>query len=307
MAMDDFLAGIPLFGGLFDNSSGEAMNYMNKILKEYEGLNLPDVSWKDYNPEMYSSDYSPEAYQATLNKEDPRLLQQQRDYLARLSGLSESGMTEGDKAGYDMARQMASSEAKSQRDALARQAMASGTYGGGQDFMSRQMANQSGADRAQTAALAQAQDAARQKALYAQAYGNQLGNVRNQDFATESSNKDIINRFNQMNTQGRNAAAMNRQDINNQNVGLRNQAQGTNLQGRINQNQAQYNNQRGRAGDMSGIWDKYGSYYSNLAAKRAGSREAGGKAIGQIIGGIYGGPAGSQIGGAAGSQVGDLF
>ena len=293
--------------GLFDNNDEQAQSYLRKILRQYEGIEAPDVDWRDYTPEGYSFDYSPEAMQGQLLQEDPRLLQQQRDYLSRLSGLSETGLSEADAASFEMARMGAGAEAKSQRDALARQAMASGTYGSGQDFASRQMANQAAADRAQQAGLQQAAETARQRALYAQAYGDQLGSVRGQDMGTESANKGIINMFNQMNTQNRNQAGQMRQQVGQQNVDQRNQAQLTNLQGRIGQNQQAFGNQAALAGMKSDAYDKMGSYYANLGNQKKGAMGGILGGAGTIVGGAFGGPVGAAAGGAIGKGVGGLF
>jgi hypothetical protein len=154
------------------------------------------------------------------------------------------------------------------------------------------MANQAAADRAQQAGLQQAADTARQRALYAQAYGNELGNVRGQDLGVESANKGIINMFNQMNTQNRNQAAQMRQQLGQSNVDLRNQGQLTNLQGRLGQNQQAFQNQAALAGLRSGAYDRMGSYYANLGDQRQKQRGA----LAGAIGGALGGPIGAGIG-----------
>jgi hypothetical protein len=299
MAIDDFMAGLPVIGGLFDDSSEQAKAYFDKILKEYQGLSVPDVSWQDFTPEMYSYDYSPESIQASLVQEDPLLIQAQRDYLSKLAGLSESGLSEGDQAGFQLARMGASADAKSARDALARQAMAQGTYGSNQDFMSRQMANQAAAERAQRASLEQAQEAARQRTLYTQAYGQGLEGARTQDLSRERLNQDVINRFNQLNTQARNEANLGRNEIANSNVAMRNAAKLTNQEQRLGQRQQGFENQLTKTGGLAGAYGNQAAMYSNLGAKRAAQRAQLGKGIGYAIGG----PAGAAIGGG----LGDLF
>jgi hypothetical protein len=305
MALEDFLSGLPIVGGLFDDSAEQEQQQLQRILSDYENLSTPDVSWENYSPEAYEYGYNPEEYKAQLLKEDPRLIQSQRDYLQQLQGLSNNGLSEADKASYELARQTASSEAQSQRDAMARSAMASGTYGGGLDFVSRQAANQAAADRTQRASLQQAADSARQRALYTQAYGGELGNQRSQDFNTEQANKNILNQFNQLNVGERNNAARARDAVSRENVANRNAAQQYNIEGRQGANQLSYQNELSRLAGVNNARGGMANAYGARGAARKQTRGAVGTALGAAAGYGFGGDLdsaklGAMFGGGAG-------
>src|SRR5690606_37366499 len=119
--------------------------------------------------------------------------------------------------------------ARGRNEALKNEMAARGMLGSGSEFMLREAANQEAAQRAQMAGLEQAAAAARQRALYQQAYGDALGGLRGQDLDVNSRNADIINQFNMANTGARNEAQQqnlaNRQAIMGANTATRNDAQ----------------------------------------------------------------------------------
>jgi hypothetical protein len=157
----------------------------------------------------------------------------------------------------------------------------------------------------------QAAEAARRRALMTQAYGSELGNQRRMDLDTESRNKDLINRFNQMNLENRNAANMfnlrNRQGVYNQNVGLRNEAVYNNQINRNAAAQQNYANQMAKAAALNNQYMNQADFFGAQAAANARKRQALGGMIGAGMGAAFGGPAGAQMGHAAGTAWGDFF
>lgn len=174
---------------------------------------IKDPVYAQYAPELYSN----ESANYELINDNPLLKSAQMAALAKMAGLADSGLSDVDQAGYEKARDLGGQMQKAGTAAAMENAAARGVGGSGLEFATREIANQEASRRAQDAALTQAADSARQRALYAQAYGNQLAGVRSQDAQTATANAGIINQFNQMNTQNRNAT-------NNANVNSRNDA-----------------------------------------------------------------------------------
>jgi hypothetical protein len=167
----------------------------------------------------------------------------------------------------------------------------------------RESANQQAAERAQDAGLAQAADSAKQRALYQTAYGNALGQQRQQDHAAASANTGIINRFNEMNTSNRN-------QTNNANANLRNNA----FQYNEGLKDKRFQNELTRADRTSGLNNRSAEIdAANAAARRAQDERERARSgallgtIGGVVGGIYGGPGGAAAGSAAGQAVGGSY
>lgn len=306
------MAGLPIIGNAFDDSDEKMMAELAKQKALIEAINLPSTDWESYVPEEYQSAgaYSPEQAKYELISEDPRLIQEQKNYLNKLKGLGEEGLSAEDKLGLEMASRSAASDAQARRGAALQSARARGVAGGGLEFALGEQANQSAADRQSLEGMQQAAQAARQRALYTQAYGGELGSQRQADFGRESMNKDIINRFNQLNSGQRNQAQMfnlqNMQNIMNQNVGGRNQAQMLNQGGKRDMAQQNYLNQLSKTGLQAGMYDQMAKAYAAEAEKNAARRKALGQGIGQGIGAMFGGPAGAAVGGGIGGGIGSL-
>lgn len=250
---------LPIIGGAFDSSGEDALNQLKQNQRLLQGIQTPELTWKDYAPEMYSN----ESANYQLTNEDPLVRSAQMSYLNKMSGLADQGLTDVDQAGYQQARNQGAQLAKGGTDAAIANAQARGVGGSGMEFAMREMANQQGAQRAQDMGLQQAADSAKQRALYEQAYGNALTGVRGQDFQANKANSDVINQFNMTNTQARN-------QVNNQNVGMRNQAQQMNNQGKNDVSQQNFNNQMSRAtGQMNANKDVAGGYAAQNAANTA--------------------------------------
>lgn len=193
----------PDFQPVYDN--------INRNRGMYESIGLPEYT--DFVPELYNT----ESVNYDLIDEDPVLRSQQVSALEKLAGLSSDGLSAEDQAAFFKARNMANRTARQGTEAAMANANARGIGGSGLEFAMRETANQEAATRAQEAAMEQAAASARNRALYTQAYGDQLAKVRGQDMNAESANTDIINKFNMSNTAQRNA-------VNMANVGQRNDA-----------------------------------------------------------------------------------
>lgn len=273
--MASFLAGLPVIGGLFDDTEERAQ----EKLKEYEDL------YK--NPENYAKftgGWTPEDVTASQITEDPGLKNMQMNYLSKLMDMSESGLSDEDKLGFEMAQREAENTAKAQQAAIVNQMRERGIGGSGAELALRSQASQDAVNRQSLANMGQAAQAAKQRALYSQAYGNQLGDMRSADYRTAASNQDALNRAAQFNAQNQNAAreynARTQQGLENANKQTR----------------------------LGGLTSANEKYYKDILAESAAnsaSRKALGQAAGSIIGAAVGGPAGAQVGGTMGGTMGD--
>jgi hypothetical protein len=297
----DPLSSIPLVGGFFDHSDDAAMDTLKNSRDIYGNIKLPE--FQDYKPEdlKYLGDYSPELMRAEMIKEDPQLRSNQLGYLAKLSGLADTGLSQVDQQGYERARELGGQMAHSGSEAAMQNAAARGIAGSGMEFANREIANQEGANRAQQAGLAQASDSARNRMLYEQAYGQGLSGLRGQDFGVNSANTGILNQFNMANTNNQNQANLRnidtRQGLSNQNVGQHNFAQQYNN----NLKQMSFGDAMSRAGGMAGANQNIANgYYAQNAANTA-QRNQYTNMLGQAVGWM--GSLGGKSGGGAGQNA----
>ena len=267
----NILSSVPIIGGLFDDSSEKEMDQLKKLEKLYK-------SDKSY----YTAGYTPEQIAAQSVTEDPAMKEAQMGYLQKLMRLSDEGLSEVDTAAFDEARRQAEATAQRQQNAIINQMRERGIGGSGAELALRAQAAQSAANQAQASNVQQAADAARQRALYAQAYGSALGDVRNQDYRTQAANVDAANRIAQFNAQNVNQAAQ------------------------YKANQMQEAADAKRSG-LARVRSEYGDYYGAQGAERAKKRAALGSLAGSAIGGAVGGTAGAQTGAGVGGAIGDLF
>lgn len=272
---------IPLIGGLFDNNDEKAQAIYKDILRQYQGLDTPDLTWQEYTPEDLQSmgDYSPEMAQYEQLREDPRLLGQQESHLNQLKKMSEEGFGAEDAAVFDQAQRQSAQQARGSRDATMSNLAARGMAGGGMELLSKELANQQAAERSRASMMDQAAASAKQRALMTQAYGGELGSQRSQNMATESANKNIINRFNELNTGVRNTAAAqnlsNLQAIANQNSTQRNSAQQYNQQGQAGAKQQMYQNQLSKLAGVTGAQGTQAQSHLAQSEANAATRGAG--------------------------------
>lgn len=188
---------IPVFGGLFDDAPGMYQDAANQYLEDLQKTQLPSYVFNEYVPE---------SYKAELVSEDPTTRLKQMALLEKMGNAAETGFTDSDKAAYDLATKTANQSARQRNEALLNEAARRGIGGSGIELGLREQANQSALDRANTENLQRASDSARMMAAYQNAYGQQLGNVRGQDYDTQRANTNTINEFNRLNTSERNQA-----------------------------------------------------------------------------------------------------
>lgn len=291
-----FLQKMPVFGGLLDDSDQQSKDLLAQNQAMYGNLQTPNSQFQKYTPEAYQYDYNPQRYQANTVQEDPSIRNAQLEALQKLSGLSQTGLTAEDQAAFQKARDMSQQQARGGREAALQNAQARGMAGSGMEFALGQMADQGAAGQAQQAGLDQAAQSARQRALYTQAYGQGLQNLRQQDYGVNAGNADILNRFNQMNTNAQNEAAMGRNQWGMQNAMNRNYAQQYNQGGQRGLSQQDYENQLSRIQGRTGANNAMDKYYAAQGAANAKQRAGAGAALGSMFG-----PMGTAAGGAMGN------
>lgn len=277
-SIGNFAAGRALFGGLFDNTDKKSREQIKGSQQLWNNLQTPDLKWTDYNPESFTPD---DAIYSQISQ-DPELRLKQLSALSKLEGLSNEGATPEDELALLRARQAGDQLAKAHSDAAINDAQVRGVAGSGQEFAMREAASQAAAQRAQEAAMQAAAQKAQQRQAYLQAYGNQLNQVRGQDFTQNQANTNIINDFNKANTQARNQAGQN-------NVNARNDAQQLNNQGRINTQQQNFNNQATKIGGQTGANLQMANAYAAQNASRTAARNQDMKDFSSIMGMVGGG------------------
>jgi hypothetical protein len=226
--MKKFLQLIPGIGGQFDDSGKQALEALSTMQKRLEGISLPELQQMVAEEYQSAGDYAPEQSLYQTVGEDPRLRSSQMSALEKLSGLAETGLSSEDALSLMNAREMGSQMARANTQASLQNAQARGVAGSGLEFAMREMGGQEAAGRAQRAAMEEGAQAARQRAMYTQAFMDSTGQVRQQDASVNKTNADIINQFNQANTNARNQAQQlnlqNRQGLMNSNVDARKDA-----------------------------------------------------------------------------------
>jgi hypothetical protein len=266
-------ATIPVIGGMFDQSGKKSREAMMQNQDIMNGVALPELEWTDINPEIYSMQDA----QFQLASEDPLIRSAQMSALSKMAGLADKGLSEEDAAAFAKAKSQGNQMARAGTEAALANAQARGVGGSGMEFAMREIANQQGAERAQQSGLEQAAAAARQRALYNQAYMQGASGIRGQDAQANQANTDIINRFNMANTQARNS-------MNQANVDQRNKAQMTNMTGKNDLAQRQFDNRMSRAtGQMNankGVADAWAAQNAANTAERNQWMQLGAQAIG---------------------------
>lgn len=165
--------------------------------------------------------------------ENPQLRSAQLDALRKIYDQGEGyGAAQGD-ALRRRALTDANQLAQAREGAALANAQARGVGGSGLSLALAQQNSQNAANRALSGGLDAAQQAALQRLQASQAYAQGLGQIRNQDVDLSQRNADIVNRFNTLNTQARNAVRQGNVDIQNRaqqyNVGNTNQSRQFNI------------------------------------------------------------------------------
>lgn len=283
------LSGIPIIGGAFDNSDDQALDELRKNQELYDSIKTPDLTWSNYTPEQYSyqGDFDPTMATASTVSEDPQLKSEQMAALNRMAGLAQNGLSDVDNATFARALGTADQEAHSGEQAALQDAQARGVGGSGLEFALGEASRQGAANRAAQAELDRAAAAANERALYATAYGQQLGGVRDQNYRAAAGNADILNQFNMANTQTANTYGynnnQNRQNISNQNVQQNNNAQLYNQQGKNNVQQQNFDNQMTKANGQSGATQNVAKGYYAQGAANQSDRNANTDLLGKLL------------------------
>lgn len=281
MGIFDFLGG----GG--DEGFGIANDNLVRNRGLFEAIDMPE--YQEWVPELYQN----ESIDYDLLTEDPTFKSSQMDVLSKLAGLSETGLSAVDDAAFARARREASGMAKRNTEAVLADAARRGVGSGGMEFALREIGNQEAAERAQQANLDRAAEAAKERALYTQAYGDALQGARGQDMQARQYNTDVINKFNTMNTQARN-------NVNADNVDRRTDA----FKYNEGLKDKRYNNEMGRAERIAGINNQQTDVALAQEEQRRRRRGATMGAIGTGVGAAFGGPTGAMIGSQVGYQMG---
>lgn len=258
------------------NSATDALNKNRGIL---DAIKTP--TYDQFNPNLYQNTAA--NYQQI--SDDPVVRSAQMQALSKMAGLADTGLSDADQAGFMKAADEGRQVAQGADQAAMQNAAARGVGGSGLEFAMREAGSQGGAQRAQSAAMDTAANAARQRALYQQAYGDQLAGVRGQDYQQNAANTGIINQFNMANTQSKNATQ-------NANADLQNNA----FQYNQGLKDKDFGNQMTKATGQMGINQQQADI--GMAQADANKRN------GQAVGGLLGTGLGYAAGGVGGAMIG---
>lgn len=258
-----------ILGG--DNSADDVKRLMAENQRLFGDLETPEYA--EYNPELYDNEIA--NYQ--LNSEDPALRSKQLEALSQFGDLANEGLSDTDRAVFAQARGVGDQMARSGTQAALQDAQVRGVGGSGQEFALREAANQGGAQRANEAAVAQAAASAQARQRALEAYANQAGGMRDQDYRNSSANTNVVNDFNKLNTQNRNTT-------NAANVDAKNSAfkynQGNQTQA-FNNNVAKIN---GQTGANTGMANAYAAQGAAETADRNQLLQLGATGLGAYMG-----------------------
>lgn len=295
MALPLIGAGISAVGGLLGNLLGsserDAAEAERKAqLERIMGISLPSIEEQEIELERMRSagELTPEMEDAigqTASKmegvsTDPRLAGVQNSVLDRLVKQGSEGLTAEDRAALNDVRREGAREQQSTQQAIMANMAARGAGGAGAELAAQLQSSQAGADRASQESDRLA-SMAQQRALAALSQsGGMATSMRGQEFGEKSDvakAQDEINRFN----------TANQQNVQQRNVGSRNNAQASNLQNAqniMNQNvqlsnqqqmhnkalaQQQFDNKMKQAQAASGASNQVAAQHSANAASTA--------------------------------------
>lgn len=304
----------PLAGSLMGaDAAGKSRKQAERLAKEAYSLlaGLEQPAFQDelyqYSPEMYTQlvgelkpalesavELGPSAMADVMSKIDPRLQQHQMTALAKLSGISETGLSEEQKLALDEAKRGARSEAQSQKETVLMSAQQRGLADSGFARMAEMQAGQKAADRLSQEGMKQAAISAAEKTKAIEAAGALAGQIGQQRFTEQSAMaqaKDLRDQF----------TARNLQDVRMRNISQMNQAQAANLAAkqRIAEERAALNRRA-----MEQKSDLYGKRYDREYQKRLAQANA---LTGQQQQLYTQAGQQAQFGAGTGAQVGSIF
>ena len=214
------------------SGGGGGADSLKKARRAYERIDVPTIDEQQIALEELASvgELTPEMLQALelgpsemeMISTDPRLQASQMAALETLGGLAEGGLSEADLAALEEARRSVEGAQTAREQAILQDMQQRGIGGAGAELAMKMASAQGAADRQNQASL-DATQAAQMRALQAlSAQADLAGSVRGQDFSEQAqiaAAQDAIRQFNMQ----------NQQRVQDQNVGMRNQAQQLNL------------------------------------------------------------------------------
>lgn len=301
------LENIPLIGGLFgdpDKYDKRSQEYMDKAMREYEGLSAPELQDLEFGKYDWLGDLENQGieYQSLdprLQGQsqmgdiaiDPRLKDAQMAALGSLQEIGDAGgMTASDQANLSRIQSQTGQADRGRREAIKQSMAQRGMGGSGMDLLAQLQSNQAATDRSAQQGLDVA-GMAQDRALQAiQMGGGMAGDLRGQSFGEQSQQataQDAINRFNtgnmnqmsqfnaqqQMEADRFSADAANQANLYNvsgrQSTADRNVDTG-NQQQQYNQNLQQqgFKNEMDLAGGKAGVYGAQAGYNTGIADRK---------------------------------------
>lgn len=220
----------PVLGGIIGGNSAKkqaraAADARNQALMQYANMTIPTVEEQSLdlllpelqgqlNPEMQQIQTLQESQQV----QDPVIKEMQMKALQEMAGIGKGGLREEDLAAFREMRRNVEGANQANQEKILQDMQRRGTLDSGMSLAAQLQANQSATDRLSSGGDKLASEAAT-RALQALAQTSDMGSqITNQNFKEQAA-RDAVNEFN----------TRNRQSIEGQNVGARNQAQATNL------------------------------------------------------------------------------
>lgn len=269
------LGGSALVGGIMSGNAAKKgaqaqIDAANRNAALFAGIKVPTIEEQKIilqTPALMGQ-YSPEQLQGmSLNisemegvKADQSTVDAQNQALQGIGEVAKGGYSESDKATAREIQRTVSQDAQARQKSILNAMASRGTLGSGMELAAQLQGNQQAAEQMSRGGEGLTQQA---QARALQALGQQgslAGQMRGQQFSEKSQiaqAQDAINKFN----------TMNRQNVNESNMGLRNQAQMTNLQMKQNQEDLRARNANSMEEHNKGLID---TDYRNRLARAQG-------------------------------------
>lgn len=278
----------------------ESRDLAEKARQAISQVNLPDIEKMKLQLEedqlvgLLNAEETPDTELKNI-KVDPRYQQAQLDALSEYDRMSKEGLSLADRIGLDEINQSISNQDKARRNSILAAMQERGALDSGESLAAQLLGAQASTQSAQQQGneLNKAMINARRDALANRS--NLAGQLSEQDYGRQSEmakSMDAINQFRAQNRQNVNQYNLgNKQQIASGNVNLRNTQQQYNKE----LNQQQFNNEMAKQGAIASA---YGNQSQN--ALQAASMAQGKKGLGGVIGTLVG----AGIGGAIGAKSG---
>lgn len=296
----------------------ESRDLAERARQAIDKVNLPDIEKMKLQLEedqlvgLLNAEETPDSELKNIQL-DPRYQQAQLDALSEYERMSKDGLSLADRIGLDEINQSVANQDKARRDSILASMAERGALDSGEALAAQLQGAQASAQSAQAQGneLNKAMIQARRDALSNRS--NLAGQMSQQDYGRQAEmakSMDAINQFRSQNRQNVNQYNLgNKQQISSGNVNLRNTQQQYNKQ----LQQQDFENQMKKQGAIAGA---YGNQSQN--ALQAASMAQGKAGLGGVIGTLAGAglgyaatgdakgaSAGANIFGAAGSQMAD--